>query len=387
MSSGRWFSGGSDMQPPHRGVCASPAGCRTGVVVKRENHSATGPMPRACQSDPNLPRTCHRPATLARESPHRAPSWESRTAWRGLVPCGTIATVMHRGTCFAIGIALALLTAQALVAQTGTGRIQGTVKDATGAVIPAARVSVMHTQTARLNETITNEVGFYLFPSLLSGDYTITVTAAGMDTWKGQLLLQTGQAAVVDAMLNVSGTATEVTVAANVAPLVTTTAPTLAAITDRARIDQLPVSGRMFQVLMGDPEERDPPADQLQHQLQRLAVSIQVRPVQLGAEHVAVQGHPGHRARVLPAEHRLLRRAQHAGHPQDAQQLQRADQRHVFRQQLPRAPVRTAADLVGEAFSLPQPGGIGLLACGPMQRETGLEAYSTAADAHGRDRF
>jgi len=145
---------------------------------------------------------------------------------------------------------LALLTAQALVAQTGTGRIQGTVKDATGAVIPAARVSVMHTQTARLNETITNEVGFYLFPSLLSGDYTITVTAAGMDTWKGQLLLQTGQAAVVDAMLSVSGTATEVTVAANVAPLVTTTAPTLAAITDRARIDQLPISGRMFQVLV-----------------------------------------------------------------------------------------------------------------------------------------
>ena len=51
-------------------------------------------------------------------------------------------------------------------------------------------------------------------------------------------------------MLQVGTTATEVTVVADAAPLVTTTAPTLAAITDRARIDQWPISGRFFRVLV-----------------------------------------------------------------------------------------------------------------------------------------
>ena len=48
-------------------------------------------------------------------------------------------------------------------AQTGTGNIQGTVKDATGAVVPGARVTITHTPTARPNSTTTTELGFYLF--------------------------------------------------------------------------------------------------------------------------------------------------------------------------------------------------------------------------------
>jgi len=55
---------------------------------------------------------------------------------------------------------------------------------------------------------------------------------------------------VVNAALKVGTSVTEVTVSSGVAPLVTTTAPTLAHITDRARLDQLPVSGRMFQSLV-----------------------------------------------------------------------------------------------------------------------------------------
>ncbi|MCL4851793.1 MAG: TonB-dependent receptor, partial [Bryobacteraceae bacterium] len=144
-----------------------------------------------------------------------------------------------------------LFAAHLVQAQTGTGRILGTVKDASGAVIPAANVTATHIQTARQFTTSTNESGYYLFPAVQNGRYSIMIEAAGMENFKGEFLLQTGETAVVDATMTVGSTATEVTVIADAAPLVTTTSPTLAAVTDRARIDQLPISGRMFQSLVG----------------------------------------------------------------------------------------------------------------------------------------
>src|SRR5262245_25055144 len=77
--------------------------------------------------------------------------------------------------------------------QTGTGSIQGAVKDASGAVVPEAKVRIVQTQTTRQYDTVTNEVGFYLFPSVQLGPYQITVEMAGMETWKGELTLVAGQ--------------------------------------------------------------------------------------------------------------------------------------------------------------------------------------------------
>jgi hypothetical protein len=145
---------------------------------------------------------------------------------------------------------LLILCSRSALSQAGLGAIQGTVKDVSGAVVPGAKVAATHVQTARPYTTTSNEVGFYIFPAIQSGDYSITIEAAGMEAFKGTFFLQTGQTAVVDAMLKVGASVTEVTVAADVAPLVTTTAPTLAQVTDRARIDQLPISGRMFQTLV-----------------------------------------------------------------------------------------------------------------------------------------
>ncbi len=135
-------------------------------------------------------------------------------------------------------------------AQTGTGNIQGTVRDATGAVLPGAKVGITHTQTSRQYTTTSTEVGFYLFPSVQTGAYQISVESPGMETWKGELTLQVGQAADVNPTLKVGATATEVTVAGDVTPLVTTTSPTLANVVERARIEQLPVNGRFIQNLI-----------------------------------------------------------------------------------------------------------------------------------------
>jgi hypothetical protein len=147
-------------------------------------------------------------------------------------------------------LALLFLLAAWLAGQTGTGNVQGTVKDPAGAVVANARVTIVHTQTSRAYDTATNEVGFYLFPALQPGTYRMTVQAAGMQTWEGQLLLQVGQTAAVDVDLKLGATVTEVTVVGDVTPLVTTTSATLGNVVERARIDQLPLNGRFFQTIV-----------------------------------------------------------------------------------------------------------------------------------------
>lgn len=135
-------------------------------------------------------------------------------------------------------------------AQTGTGSVQGTVRDATNAIVPNARLELTHAQTARSYEITSNEVGYYLFPSVQPGNYTLSASAGGMETWKGQFLLQTGQAATIDPVLKVGGTATEITVAGDVSPLITTVSATLGNVVENARIEQLPLNGRFFQNLV-----------------------------------------------------------------------------------------------------------------------------------------
>lgn len=113
---------------------------------------------------------------------------------------------MHK---FARGMAATLLLASW---PAGNGRIQGTVPDVTSAVIPAAQVEIVREKTGQNFSATANELGFYLFPSIPAGRYGMTVQFAGMTTWKGELLVETGQTAVVDASLTPGATTTEVTV-------------------------------------------------------------------------------------------------------------------------------------------------------------------------------
>ncbi len=138
----------------------------------------------------------------------------------------------------------------ALWGQTGLGRIQGTVTDQTGAVIPNAKVVALHVETGNAFGTATNSNGFFIFPSMQIGKYTVTAELPGMEKWQGELILAAGQQAVLAPQLRVGGTATQVTVAGDVTPVVTTTNPTLGATLDRARIEQLPVNGRYFYNLL-----------------------------------------------------------------------------------------------------------------------------------------
>lgn len=64
---------------------------------------------------------------------------------------------MNKGS---VSLLLPVLAAAPALCQTGMGKIQGTVKDITGAVVPGAAVTATHVATAREYRTQTNEVGF-----------------------------------------------------------------------------------------------------------------------------------------------------------------------------------------------------------------------------------
>ena len=137
-----------------------------------------------------------------------------------------------------------------LFAQTGSGSIQGTVTDPSGASVPNAKVVALQIETGNSFSTVSNQAGFFIFPSAQPGRYRVTADSPGMEKWEGELQLQTGQDAVVSPVLKVGGTSTKITVAGDVTPLVTTTNPSLSSVVERARIEELPLNGRFLQNLL-----------------------------------------------------------------------------------------------------------------------------------------
>jgi Carboxypeptidase regulatory-like domain len=133
--------------------------------------------------------------------------------------------------------------------QASTGTVSGTVRDQSGAVIPGAAVSLTNTATNVVSKTISNEAGFYIFPGVVPGPYLLVAEAPGMQKFEGTLTVQVLQSAVVDAVVKVGQTATEVKVA-DVTPLLTVDQPTISHVLERARIEQLPINGRFITALL-----------------------------------------------------------------------------------------------------------------------------------------
>ncbi|HYK89473.1 MAG TPA: carboxypeptidase regulatory-like domain-containing protein, partial [Acidobacteriota bacterium] len=65
------------------------------------------------------------------------------------------------------------------VAQVGSARLEGVVRDPSGAVVPGAVVSVLNTRTQIQAETSATIKGIFIFPSLQPGFYMLSVEAAG----------------------------------------------------------------------------------------------------------------------------------------------------------------------------------------------------------------
>lgn len=145
-----------------------------------------------------------------------------------------------------------VLSALPLLAQaSGSGTIQGNVKDPTGAVIPGAKVRLTHVATARVTHTEANAEGFFTSPPIPIGQYKVRVEMTGMKAWEADVRLETARTTNLDAVLQ-PGQVSETVQVTDTAPLVTTTDPTDASTLDAQRIQEIPINGRNLNVLLED---------------------------------------------------------------------------------------------------------------------------------------
>ena len=112
------------------------------------------------------------------------------------------------GLAFAVTLAFAMCSPNAL-AQSGAGSIQGTVTDSTGAVIPGATIHVVN-QATGVAIGYKNQWGWVLpGPGLNTGPYVLTITAAGMETYKRTSTCWSARTFVADASLTAGAVTTE----------------------------------------------------------------------------------------------------------------------------------------------------------------------------------
>ncbi|MBL8228151.1 MAG: TonB-dependent receptor [Bryobacterales bacterium] len=145
-------------------------------------------------------------------------------------------------------VAAVLLTSGGLYAQTGTGVVRGTVLDASRATVPKAKITLVNQTTAvsRLSET--SEVGIYYFGSVPPGPYTLTVEMSGFKKWNGTLILEAGQTATIEPVMEV-GSVDAVVEVTGAAPVITTESSEIGDVKDAQRIRQLPLDGRSIATL------------------------------------------------------------------------------------------------------------------------------------------
>jgi len=135
-----------------------------------------------------------------------------------------------------------------LLAQVETSTsIRGLVTDASGAAVPGATVIIRNTATNESRTIITNDSGFYAFPSIIPGTYDVTITHAGFK--KAEVtgrVAQVSESAQVDVTLEVGQTSDSVTVSAAGAELLSTSNAEIGGVLQSRLVNDIPLNGRNF---------------------------------------------------------------------------------------------------------------------------------------------
>ena len=107
---------------------------------------------------------------------------------------------------FACGLArlgLLGLSATPAIGQVEAGSIDGTIRDASGAVIPGTTVTATSITTGVERSTTTGTIGQYSIPGLNVGTYEVTVKSPNFETFETQAEVTVGTITTVNAQLNV----------------------------------------------------------------------------------------------------------------------------------------------------------------------------------------
>lgn len=141
--------------------------------------------------------------------------------------------------------ALTLFTTPA-VAQVASGTLSATVADASGGVIPDAKVVLTNEATNATRETVTNGAGLFSFPAVQPGTYKVTVSSPGLQSWERKNIVFTQGASLTlpNIVLEVQAARQEVAVLAEADVVVPVDSGTASQTLNKTMVEQLSIQGR-----------------------------------------------------------------------------------------------------------------------------------------------
>ena len=145
---------------------------------------------------------------------------------------------------------IALFFSKCLVAQVTTGTILGTVVDATGAPVTAAKVTILEVNKNITQQVETDDTGSYNVPFLNPGTYTVSVEKEGFKKSVSTTIpLQVDEKARTDFSLQLGNVSETVEVTAT-APLIRSESAELGEVITTRAVRELPLNGRNFAQLV-----------------------------------------------------------------------------------------------------------------------------------------
>ena len=147
-----------------------------------------------------------------------------------------------------LAVFLAAFATQALAQPAQTGTIAGEVRDASGAVLPGATITITSQERGFVRSSISDETGRYVFAAVSIGNYTVDATLPGFAPLRlTDNLVETEKTTTVPIVLRVGGLTDTVTVTGET-PIVDITNATANVRIRREEFERLPI-GRSYQTL------------------------------------------------------------------------------------------------------------------------------------------
>lgn len=140
---------------------------------------------------------------------------------------------------------LALTIAAAASAQITRGGLVGTVRDASGAVVPGVTVTVTNMDTNAVRTTASDEQGAYRVPALEPGRYKITTDLSGFAPFEQTgIAVRSALETSVDITIRAGGISEAVTVTADASAVtLNRTNPTIGTTINARAVEELPLPG------------------------------------------------------------------------------------------------------------------------------------------------
>ncbi len=128
--------------------------------------------------------------------------------------------------------------------QGSSGRLVGTVRDGTAAVLPGATITLVNEQTNSSSTAISNSVGGFTFPQVQPGSYSAKAELAGFKTAiLTEVEVNVGQETSLTLNLELGAVTETVTVQAE-SSAVRTTSPEVTQTIVQAQVLNMPLAGR-----------------------------------------------------------------------------------------------------------------------------------------------